>query len=357
MAESLQTSSGWTGGKRGQAAVVSVLMLAAFVWVFRAGGLPLLPPARTLEGVNLLLVAGFVLGMTVNMVSRFARHHFLIAPIASVPFRRILTINAIGTALITFLPLRLGELARPAMLRTKGHLSAWAVTGTVGAERILDGLTFSGTLITGLLLATPRDPLPDRIGDFPVSASLVPQVAWIASVGFGLAFVVMAFFYRYREQARRLTERVLGLVWKAAAVRVAEVVIRLSEGFRFLVDARSTVPYLAITILSVLAQVWGTELLAAAVGMHELSFAEAMVVTGVVALGFAMPNAPGFFGTVQLALYGGLASYIPPDKIASQGAALVFIFYVTYLGLVVLFAMLALFAEWATPNVQTPAGS
>ena len=308
-----------------------------------------MPPPGTLDHVNSLYLAGFVVGMAVNAISRYARHHFLIAPIAFVPFRKILVINAIGTALITFLPFRLGEFARPAMLREKGHLSAWAVTGTVGAERILDGLAFSGTLMLGLAIAVPHDPIPEKIGDLPVPASLVPQIAWIAGLAFGAGFIVMAFFYAFRNQARLVVNRVVGLVSVKLADRVTEILTRFSDGFRFLVDARQGVPYVLVTLISVFAQVWATQLLAAAVGMPELTFAEAMVVTGVVALGFAMPNAPGFFGTVQLALYGGLAAYIAPDKLALQGAALVFLFYITYLGLVVSFAVLAVVYEWLSP--------
>lgn len=355
--ETPQAGRRWLTDRRSQAVIVSIVLVAACAWVLRKGGLPLLPPSGTLAGLDMLCLAGFVFGMAVNLTTRYARHHFLIAPIASVPFRRILMINAVGTALITFLPLRLGELARPAMLREKGHLSAWAVTGTVAAERIIDGVAFSGTLIAGLLLAVPREPLPDRIGELPVPAKLVPQIAWVASTGFGVAFVVMALFYAFRTQARWVTERVVGVVSVKLAHRVSEIVTRLSDGFKFLVDLRHSAPYVVITVISVFAQVWGTQLLAFAVGLPELTFAEAMVVTGVVALGFAMPNAPGFFGTVQLALYGGLAAYIPPSKVALQGAALVFVFYVTYLALVVLFAGVALVGEWVAPPRSALEGS
>lgn len=339
-------------GRRTQALLLSAVLLVALVWVLRAGGLPLVPPREAMRGLDYGYLTGFVLLMSVNITTRYVRHHFLIAPFAVVPIRKILVVNAIGTALITFLPFRIGEVARPAMLRDKG-LSAWAVTGTVGAERILDGLAFSATLIVGLATAVPQDPIPDRIGDLPIPASLVPRIAWAASIAFGVAFVIMALFYAHRDKARSLTERVIGLISHKLAQRVAEVVTRISDGFRFLVDLRQGAPYAAITIVSVLAQVWGTQLLAHAVGLSELTFFEAMVVTGVVALGFAMPNAPGFFGTVQVALYAGLAVYIAPEKVALEGAALVFLFYVTYLALVVVFAALALVVEWQAP-VQRP---
>jgi hypothetical protein len=73
-----------------------------------------------------------------------------------------------------------------------------------------------------------------------------------------------------------------------------------------------------------------------------------MVVLGVLALGFTAPNAPGFFGVVQLALYMGLATYIAPDKVAHEGSVLVFSYYLTYLATVTLAAAVALPIELFT---------
>jgi len=288
-------------------------------------------------------------------LTRFARNHFLIAPLAKVPFRKIMTINAIGMALITYLPLRLGEMARPAMLRDKGSLSAWAVTGTVAAERILDGLVFSGMLLTGLALAAPQSPLPDHVGNLPVPVWLVPQSAKLASLVFAAAFLVMLAFYWFRATARRVTERVVGIVSVPLAQKLAGIVERMSDGLRFLANWRYSLPYLVVTLLSVTSLVWAVQLLAQAVGLSELSFSRSLVVLGVLALGFSAPNAPGFFGVVQLALYAGLATYIAPEKVAHEGAVFVFLFYVTYLANVTLLAAVALVVELFSAPAPTVA--
>lgn len=329
-----------------RAAIASVVLVLAFVWILSRGGFPLLPPAGWWDRLEPFYFAAFCAGMVLNMLLRFARCHFLIAPLAKVPFRRLMTINAIGMALITYLPLRIGEMARPAMLREKGHLSAWAVTGTVGAERILDGVVFSVMLLVGLAFAAPQDPLPDRVGDLPVPVSLIPQTALVAALVFAVAFLVMAAFYWLRATARRVTEVVVGLVSHKLASKLADIVERLSDGLRFLTNFRYSLPYLVVTVACVMSQVWAVELLAAAVGMPELTFMQAMVVIGVLALGFSAPNAPGFFGVVQLALYAGLATYIAPDKVAHEGAVFVFLFYVVYLLNVSLLAAISLGIEF-----------
>jgi glycosyltransferase 2 family protein len=330
----------------------SLVLALAFAWVLNRGGLPYLPPAGTLERVDALDFAGFAVVMLFHMLTRHGRYHFLIASVARLPLRKIMTINLIGMAFITFLPFRLGEVARPAMLREKGHLSAWAVMGTVAAERILDGVVFSAMLLVGLGIAKPEKALPEHIGSLPISAAFVPRAAAIASVAFCAAFTVMAAFYFYRTLARRVTLRLVGIVSRPLGEKLADVVERVSDGLRFLVNFRHTIPYLLVTVVSVAGHVWAIQLLARGVGLPELSFSEAMVVVGVLALGFAAPNAPGFFGSVQLALYAGMAVYVAPEHVIHEGATLVFLFYVTYLGLVVVLAALAFAVDLAMKRAQ-----
>ena len=163
-------------------------------------------------------------------------------------------------------------------------------------------------------------------------AALVPRAAVVATSGFGVALVIMAAFYWWRAHARGATERVIGIFSPRLGTRVADIVSNMSEGFKFLPNLRYTVPYLAVTGVSILSHIWAIELLARAVGLTTLTFAQASVVTGVLALGFALPNAPGFFGAVQLALYAGLVLYVDPEQVTNAGAALVLLFYITYLG-------------------------
>ena len=93
------------------------------------------------------------------------------APIQRVPLRTVLTVTFVGFAAILCLPLRSGEAVRPVLMHRRGRLSGWAATGAVAAERIIDGLCVSIMLLVALGVATPLDPLPDRIGTLPVPAA------------------------------------------------------------------------------------------------------------------------------------------------------------------------------------------
>lgn len=325
----------------------SLALLFGFIWILRAGALPVLPRSEDLARIEPWGAVWMALLLLTSTLIRLARYQFLIAPIADIPIRRLMSISCVALGLLTFLPFRLGEVARPAMMREKGKLSGWAVTGTVGAERIIDGMVLSAGLMIGLFFAVPHHPLPDRIGDLPVPAALVPRAAQFAVLLFGTAFLVMTAFYWWRALARRITERLLGVVSRSFASRVADAVERLSDGLRFLPDFRSSGLFLLATLLALFAQVWGIYLLSRAVGLPGLSFAESTVVLGVLGLGFALPNAPGLFGSFQLALYAGLAVYIAPERVVKEGSVFVFAFYVTYIAHVVLLALWGILAESA----------
>jgi uncharacterized membrane protein YbhN (UPF0104 family) len=311
-----------------------------------AGALPLFPPEGTLANLDTGLVAAAVLTQLGSMVMRLGRVHFLLAPIAKISFPRLISTMCITIGLITFLPFRLGEVARPALLREKGKLSGWAVTATVGAERIIDGVVFALLLLLGLTFAQPHEPLPDHIGNLAIPAAYVPRAAKLAAAGFSLAFLTMTAFFLWRGFARRLTERVLGVFSKKFALFVADAVERVSDGLRFLPNLKYTVPYLLVTVVSTALNICTIKLLTSAAGLPSLSFAQTAVVFGVMALGFAVPNAPGFFGAIQLALYAGLAVYVEPAKVVHEGAAFVFVYYVNYLGLVVAVTLSGLLGEY-----------
>jgi hypothetical protein len=336
--------------KHSRALVLSIALTIAFVWILKRGALPLFPPAGTLAKADGWMVAFAAALLLASMLTKYARYHFLIAPIAELSFVRLMTISSISMAVLTFLPFRLGELARPALLREKGKVSLMAVTGTVGAERIIDGVAFGLALIGGLWLAPPHEPLPTSIGNLPVPVALVPRAAFAATGAFALALVLMVLFVWRRALAKRITERVVGIVSPRIGARVAHSISNLSDGLRFLPSVRYTGPYLLVTAVSIGCHALSIFYGAKAVGLPEMTLAQATVIVGVLALGFALPNAPGFFGAVQLAMYAGLGLYIVPEKCVYEGAALTFLFYVEYLGIIAVLAVLALVREYLVPT-------
>lgn len=317
---------------------VSLAIAGFFVWLMRAGAMPLLPAEQALAQVKWWTVGAYLLGWSVVHVLRAARWKLLLTPIADVSLTRVFAASFLGFFAILVLPLRAGEVVRPVMIREQGRLSAWAAAGTLGAERIVDGLMLSLMLFVALQVATPLDPLPERLGDLPISVALVPRAAYAALALFTSALLVMLAFYRWNAATRRLIAAALGIVSPRLADWVAARIEHVAHGLRFLSRWRSSVPFLMMTGAYWLLNAACTWLLARGVGFPEFTLAEACVVTGVLALGILVPNAPGFFGAYQFSLYAALAVFYPREPVLAQGAALVFIMYLAQTLITVVFA-------------------
>lgn len=329
-------------GARGWRLVLSLAIAAVFVWLMHAGALPLLPDSEALGKVRWWTFGVYLAGWSVVHVLRAGRWKLLLAPIADVALRRVFVASFIGFLAIVALPMRTGEVVRPMLIREKGKLSAWAALGSLGAERIVDGLVLSLILFAALGLATPLDPLPERLGDLPIPVRVIPTLAYAALLSFGAALIAMLGFYVWKAPARRAVHWLLRWFSPRFAAWVAARIEGLAEGLTFLAHWRQALPFLAMTAAYWLLNAACTWLLGWGCGIEGFGYAQACVVTGVLALGVLMPNAPGFIGAFQFSLYAALAMFYPREEVLVQGAAFVLLTYIAQTLITVVFA------AWAT---------
>ncbi len=324
---------------------LSLVIAIGFAVLLKAGALPLVPSKENFANVRWWTIAAYpVLWFVVHFI-RAGRWYWLLAAVHRVPLRRVLSVAFVGFAALVVFPLRMGEVVRPMMIRKKGHLTAWAATGTVAAERIIDGLALSVILFVSLQLAKPLDPLPDRIGNLPVPASVVPSAAYVALLAFAGAFLTMALFYWRRAFARRLTESAVGLVSKPLGRWLADRLEQVANGLTFLPRWKLTAPFLGATLLYWMLNAASGWLLAWGCGFENITFAQACANMGVLALGILLPNAPGFFGAYQISVYAGFAMYFAPELVVGPGSAYVFVMYLSQLLVTILCGLVAMALE------------
>jgi hypothetical protein len=262
----------------------------------------------------------------------------------------VVAVSWIGFGAILLSPLRSGEIVRPYLITRRSKVRFWEAAGTVGAERVIDGLVLSVVLFAGLQLATPLSPLPDHVGSLPVPAAAVPKAAYFALALFMIAFALMGLFFFARDFARRATFAVIGLVSRDLAAAFARVVERVAEGLRFLPSARHTAPFLFETLVYWGVNVLGVALLAWGTGLEGVTLAQAAVTVGCVGVGILVPAGPGYFGAFQLSTYMALAMYFPEAMLVGPGAAFVFLLYLTQIGFHVVAMALALALDRAEPR-------
>jgi glycosyltransferase 2 family protein len=310
----------------------SLILGAGIAWILARGGLPLVPPASAFASFRPWTVVAYVASLAIVHYLRAIRWRHLLRPLGPVSSRSVVAVSWIAFGAIMLSPLRSGEVVRPYLITKRSGIRLWEAAGTVGAERVIDGLVISLMLFAGLQAATPLSPLPDRVGNLPVSAAAVPAAAYTALAIFMSAFVLMGTFFFARDFARRVVFAVIGLVSRSLAERLAGIVERVADGLRFLPSPAHLVPFLVETLAYWMVNAAGVQLLAWGCGLAGVTLAQAAVTVGCVGVGILVPSGPGYFGAFQLSTYAALAMYFPEATLVGPGAAFVFLLYATQIG-------------------------
>ncbi len=268
-------------------------------------------------------IAVMLVVTTVDIGARGARWRALLAPIAPLPYRRVLGYTYIGYLANNVLPARLGELYRSHALGEGEGVSRPTVLGTVVVERVVDTVMVVAIAALAVLVLSVRGVMT-------------------SAVLFGAAFVaLLVIVLGLGIAAHRLpgAERVTAIIERRP--RLLELARRLRVGLA--VAGRPRVVAVALVFSAVAwAASTGTFLAAGqAVGV-ELTIAQAALLTSGVALVSIVPSGPGYVGTFELtvvAIADGLG--IPRDEAFALGLLVhVVILATTSIGGVI--AMLAL---------------
>src|SRR6185503_449065 len=118
--------------------VISLLLGVGIAWLLSRGGL-LLPPGA-FSSLQVWTVPAYVGSLALLHYLRAIRWRHLLRPVGQVSNRSVLCVSWIAFAAILLSPFRSGEIVRPYLITRRGSVRLWEAAGTVGAERIIDGL-------------------------------------------------------------------------------------------------------------------------------------------------------------------------------------------------------------------------
>lgn len=300
---------------------ISLALAALFVWLLERGGMPLVPPGEALSRVRWWTVPAYVLVLLVTHFFRASRWRFLIAPVKAVPFREGVLLNWIGFFAIFALPLRLGEMARPALTKIRHGVPVSAGLGTVAVERVIDGLVTSLCVVWALVA------LPHLETNDPIARSL-PYYGGLAVTVFAAAMVGLVLFLWQRSLAVRLVDWTFGLLSRRLSSTVASKVASVADGVRSIGDPRLATGFVLETLVYWATNALGMWLLGWGCGL-DMSFGHAVAVMGILAIGILLPAGPGLFGNFQLAISVALKLFFAESIVGAEGAVYVFLMYVT----------------------------
>jgi hypothetical protein len=322
--------------------IASAVITVGVVYTVHKGGLKLVPDGGDFDHVHWWAIALYVpllLGMT---WFRSVRWRFLLRPIADMPKRKLFAVSCAGFAAILLVPFRLGELARPYLIRTKPServagqkvVTMTAATSSIVAERVIDGLFLSIVLAIVLVVVPTVHPLPDHVVGLPLSVASVRWSGYAMLVVFTIAFVTIAVFYFARAWAHRATLIVFGVVSKRLGEKLAGIAEKLADGLHVFGRWRDALAFLVETALYWAFNAAGIWVLAWGCGVvhasgDPITFWEACGLMGFLGCAILIPGPPGLLGVFQAGLYAGMTMYFPTDVVIGAGAAFVFLLYMT----------------------------
>lgn len=316
--------------------IASVIITAGIVFTLQKGGLTLWPEGGDFAHVRWWSIPAYLATLVAMSYFRAVRWRYLLRSFADVPRRRVLAVSWIGFAAILLMPFRIGEIVRPYMLREKGKLSMSSATGTVVAERVVDGLYLSIVLALALIFVPTIHPLPEKVVGLPISVAQV-RASGFAMLGlFTVAFTVIAVFYFARAWAHKMTLAVFGLVSKRLGQKLADTAEKLANGLHFLGRGRDAGPFLLETTAYWLLNALGMWILAWGCGVvhadgSAITFGEACALMGMLGCTILIPGPPGLLGVFQAGIYAGMTMYFPTSIVTGAGSAYVFLLYMIQL--------------------------
>ncbi len=288
---------------------VSLALSAFFLWL-AFHNVQLTKVFDQLRSVRLSYVGLYVLMLVFIQICRVIRWGVLIRPFARVSAAALFRIANLGMMLVLVLPLRLGELARPYLLKRENKAPLSAGIGSVVVERSIDGL-----LVT-LLFFVATMSLDTNIYHVPAALEAAAYVALAIFAGVTAVVIITLFTH---GAALPVLRRLLKPLGPRVAERAVGMLGAFVSGLQSLPNRRAVAGVIAWTLLYWGANGLGFYWVMLAFGWH-LPLSAGFTLVSVVVIGIMIPAGPGFLGTYQGAVLAGLAIYgIDANSAAAYG--------------------------------------
>jgi uncharacterized protein (TIRG00374 family) len=268
------------GGRVGRAALGIGISVVALALVVRSVDLGVVwETIRRAEARWLLLLILFIVA---DIALRAIRWRVLLGPVAVVPFRTTLASLLVGYLANNILPARLGEIVRSHDLGARAGLSRSTILGTIVVERVVDTLVVVVIAAIAILVLSVRG---------IVASAVLAGLAVTGLLVVGIAVGIVA---------HRLpgAERVTAVI--ARRPRIHGALVRLRTGLAIASDVPTMATAVMLSIGSWSCTVLAFAAAAQAVGV-EPTIGQAALLAAGTNLATAIPAAPGYVGTFELA--------------------------------------------------------
>jgi len=264
------------------------------------------------------LLCGFVANF-LALVCRAERWRTILDPDHMPPFYPTFFATALGFMTSTILPIRAGDVVRPALISRRTNIRFSAALGTVLTERVLDLMSILILFLTFVATSGRRFATDPRTASHFVYIKTAAILAAIGVLVLG-GFVVGLFF------SRAFVRRAHGWLARFFPARFRESWMNFFDSFVSSLDIASQPAALARVVLFT-AAIWiflcsQFFFVVLALG-HPLPFTSSFFVTGMTIIGLMVPT-PGGVGGFHKACQIALTNFYGFSIDASVAAALLF---------------------------------
>lgn len=265
-----------------------------------------------LKDANYLWLIPLVIFIVLSMYQRAYRWHFMVLPIARVPFPKLLAATCIGFMANNVLPFRLGEFARAYSLAAQDHkVTKSASLATIFVERMVFDLV-ALLLIFGSVLWYSED-LRGKISDEIVTATYLAIT--VALVGLAIMFL----FALRPDQVGNYLTRYLFFLPDRAKELIRTVVTKFARGLEFLRDGRA-VTLVAIQTILIWVLMGISNYFVFRAFDFDVPIDAAFVLLVFVSISILLPSSPGFVGVYHFGVVWSLQVYGVSDAKAMSCA-------------------------------------
>lgn len=271
--------------------VIIGLLISALFLFFALRGQDFEAVRDAFRQVNLWYLIPAILLYFCGLCMRAVRWRLLLRPVADIPVRTLLSINAVGLMANNVLPLRTGEVVRAYALSKKTPVTKSAGLATIAVERIFDGITMLLFISVSM--------------SFVTLTSALRHVAVIAAIIFAAALVFIILLAHGGEVRDRILRIALGYLPESVEPRAARMADSFIAGLGVFTNWKNLVLVGGASIIAwsfeasvywVTARAFGGEI------ANVMGPAETFLTTGIANLATLVPSSPGYVGPFEAAV-------------------------------------------------------
>lgn len=270
------------------------VLISAVLLYFSLRGIDFAAVANGFKSMRCGYLAAAVVLLTLLQVVRSYRWGVILRPIKKIDQLSLFSITSVGFMALVAMPARIGELARPFLVKQKTGMRMTAALGTVFIERVLDMLTIMAIFFSVLFFI----PLPSWLVNSSIAFLAITLVI----------LIVMLLLIFKRERSIRIFERVAGAFPERWRARLNELIHHFIDGIEMITDVRLI---LYATFLSMI--IWALDVAAIYVLFLafdlKLSIVAAVIVMVVLIIGITLPTAPGYIGNWHFFCIAGMTLF------------------------------------------------